>query len=267
MAHLDAAIFSQVDRVAQSNAPVVITGESGVGKELLAAAIHRRSQRASADLVPINCGAIANPSWRRRSSATRGSTLAPIPRGRVRSSRRTLARSFSMRSGSCRSIDSRSCCERWSLAKVKPIGRKASKVDYPFICATNRNLGEEIRFRRFREDLFFRLAVVTLQLPPLRHRLGDVPLLWADFMRQLGTTTIPLALSEAARTKLLDHRWPGNVRELRNVAQRALLTCMGTVVGPEHIVFDPHTLDPASGTSDTINPVGLTLSQFEAAGD
>jgi DNA-binding NtrC family response regulator len=134
-----------------------------------------------------------------------------------------------------------------------------------FVCATNRNLGDEIRFRRFREDLFFRLAVVTLQLPPLRHRLGDVPLLWAHFMRKLGTTTEPLQLSDAARAKLLDHRWPGNVRELRNVAQRALLTCMGTVIGPEHIVLDPHTLDPASGAHQTISPVGMTLAQIEAA--
>ena len=261
------AIFSQVDRVAQSNAPVVITGESGVGKELLAAAIHRRSQRASADLVPINCGAIAHSLMEAEIFGHEKGSYTGADTARKGALFEANAGTLFLDEIGELPIDLQPKLLRAvELGEVKPIGAgKPSKVDVRFICATNRNLGEEIRFRRFREDLFFRLAVVTLQLPPLRHRLGDVPLLWAHFMRQLGTTTIPLALSEAARTKLLDHRWPGNVRELRNVAQRALLTCMGTVVGPEHIVFDPHTLDPASGTSDTINPVGLTLSQFEAA--
>jgi DNA-binding NtrC family response regulator len=261
------AIFAQVDRVAQSNAPVVITGESGTGKELLAEAIHRRSRRAGAPLIPINCGAIAHSlmeaeifghekgSYTGADTARRGALLEA--NGGTLFLDEIGELPIDLQPKLLRAVE---------LGEVKPIGAgKPSKVDVRFVCATNRNLGDEIRYRRFREDLFFRLAVVTLQLPPLRHRISDVPLLWAYFMRKLGTTAIPLALSEAARGKLLEHRWPGNVRELRNVAQRALLTCVGTVIDPEHIVFDAHTLDPAAGASETFNPVGLTLAQIEAA--
>jgi DNA-binding NtrC family response regulator len=261
------AIFAQVDRVAQSNAPVVITGESGTGKELLAAAIHRRSLRSGAALVPINCGAIAHSlmeaeifghekgSYTGADTERKGALLEA--NGGTLFLDEIGELPLDLQPKLLRAVE---------LGEIKPIGAgKPSKVDVRFVCATNRNLGDEIRFRRFREDLFFRLAVVTLQLPPLRHRLGDVPLLWAYFMRKLGTTTVPLALSAAARTKLLDHRWPGNVRELRNVAQRALLTCMGTVIEPEHIVFDAHTLDQTAGSGQTISPVGLSLAQIEAA--
>jgi DNA-binding NtrC family response regulator/pSer/pThr/pTyr-binding forkhead associated (FHA) protein len=261
------AIFAQVDRVAQSNAPVVITGESGTGKELLAEAIHRRSLRAGASLVPINCGAIAHSLMEaeifghEKGSYTGADT---VRKGALlEADGGTL---FLDEIGELPLDLQPKLLRAVELGEIKPIGAgKPSKVNVRFVCATNRNLGDEIRYRRFREDLFFRLAVVTLQLPPLRHRLGDVPLLWAYFMRKLGTTTVPLALSEAARAKLLEHRWPGNVRELRNVAQRALLTCLSTVIEPEHIVFDAHTLEPGAGASETINPVGQTLAQIEAA--
>ncbi len=261
------AIFAQVDRVALSNAPVVITGESGTGKELLAVAMHRRSLRAGATLVPINCGAIAHSlieaeifghekgSYTGADTVRKGALLEA--NGGTLFLDEIGELPLDLQPKLLRAVE---------LGEIKPIGAgKPSRVDVRFVCATNRNLGDEIRLHRFREDLFFRLAVVTLQLPPLRQRLGDVPLLWAHFMRKLGTTTVPLALSDAARAKLLDHRWPGNVRELRNVAQRALLTCMATVIGPEHIVFDAHTLDQTAGAGQTVNPVGLTLAQIEAA--
>ncbi len=260
-------IFAQVDRVAQSNAPVVITGESGTGKELLAAAIHRRSSRAGATLVPLNCGAIARSLMEaelfghEKGSYTGADT---VRKGALlEADGGTL---FLDEIGELPLDLQPKLLRAVELGEIKPIGAgKPSTVDVRFVCATNRTLGDEIRFRRFREDLYFRLAVVTLHLPPLRHRVADVPLLWAHFMRKLGTTTVPLQLSDAARAKLLDHRWPGNVRELRNVAQRALLTCMDTVIGPEHIAFDPHTLDPAAGATATISPVGMSLAQIEAA--
>jgi DNA-binding NtrC family response regulator len=260
-------IFAQVDRIAPTNVSVVITGESGTGKELLAEALHRRSKRASGQLVPLNCGAIAKSLMEaeifghEKGSYTGADT---VRKGALlEADGGTL---FLDEIGELPLDLQPKLLRAVELGEIKPIGAgKPRRVDVRFVCATNRNLGDEIRYHRFREDLFFRLAVITLPLPPLRQRLGDVPLLWSYFMRKLGTTPIPLTLSDAARSKLLEHRWPGNVRELRNVAQRALLTCMDNVVGPEHIQFDPHTLDPAaSGADFTINPVGLTLAVVEA---
>ncbi|MHB8416586.1 MAG: sigma 54-interacting transcriptional regulator [Myxococcales bacterium] len=258
------AIFGQIDRLAQSNAAVVVTGETGTGKELVARAIHRRSKRSGGSFIPVNCGAIAHELME--------AELFGHEKG-------AYTGAVSDRMGALQEADGGTLfldeiaelpkelqpklLRAVELGESKPVGAsRPGTVDVRYICATHRHLAAEVRAHRFREDLFYRLAGVTLQLPPLRARRGDLALLWGHFLETLAPGQA-LRLSDRAREKLEQHRWPGNVRELRNVAQRALLTSVGTEIGAEHILFDEAT--PSGAQADQIDPHGMTLEQVEAA--
>ncbi len=260
------ALFAQIERVATTSAPTAIFGETGTGKELVARAIHRLSRRASGSFVPLNCSAIARELMESElfghekgaftgAIAAREGALAEADRGTL----------FLDEIGELPIELQAKLLRVVELGEVKRVGAsRATNVDVRFVCATHRVLPEEIRNRRFREDLYYRLAVATIYLPPLRQRKGDVPLLWNHFVGKLAPPGQSIRLSDAAQAKLAAHAWPGNVRELRNVAQRALLSTSGTVFGPEDIQFDA-SLGARAAEEGLIDPRHLTLEQIERA--
>ena len=173
-------VFGVLERIAATDLTVLIGGETGSGKDVIARAIHKASPRAKGPFVVFDCAAVA-PNLDRVASCSatsRARSPAPTPIAKARSSARTAARCSSTRSASCRSSCSRSCCARSSSARVKAVGgQKEIPVDVRIIAATHRNLEQEVKEGAFRQDLFFRLSVVTVQVPPLRQRAEDLPVL------------------------------------------------------------------------------------------
>ena len=220
-------LFSKLDRVIDTNATVLIEGESGTGKELVARAIHFNSPRKAAPFMAINCSAVP--------AALLESELFGHVRGSFTGADRDREGLLSSARGGTVFLDEigetpvdmqtkllRAIEER----EVRPIGARASiRVDFRLVCATNRHLRDEVAAGRFREDLFYRISVVELTLPPLRERDTDV-LLVAEHLLQricadLGQS--PPSLSKEAGKALLGYGWPGNVRELENVLTNAVL--------------------------------------------
>jgi two-component system, NtrC family, response regulator AtoC len=222
-------VFRHMARVAGVNAAVLITGESGTGKELVARAIHRRSQRARGPFVAVNCGAIPE-------------TLAEAEffgheKGAFTDAHNLRIGKFEQADGGILfldevgelPVDSQATLLRALQEKqITRIGaRQPRPVDVRVIAATNKNLEKEVAAGRFREDLFYRLEVVPLKLPPLRQRPQDLPLLFDHFLdrinHELGLGV--RSISPEARLLLLDYAWPGNVRELENTFYQAMILC------------------------------------------
>ena len=233
-------------------------------KELVARAIHRRSKRAANALIPINCAAIARELVESElfghekgaftgAAVSREGALSEAHRGTL----------FLDEIGELPLELQPKLLRALELGEVKKVGAtRPETVDVRFVCATHRSLADEVRRNRFREDLYFRVAVLTLYVPPLRQRRSDVPLLWDHFMARLSPPGARPTMSDAAVEKLRTHSWPGNVRELRNVVQRALLSASGGTLGPDDIHFDPG-LPVASASDSVVDPKGLTLEQIE----
>jgi len=233
-------LITRARRVAVHNVPVLIEGESGTGKELLARAIHRASPRRSRPFVPVNCGAIP--------AELVESQLFGHEKGAFTSADRRHEGHFEVADGGTLFLDEigelplptqvkllRTLQEGevLRLGAAKPIA-----VDVRVVAATNRTLTTEIAAGRFREDLFYRLAVAVLEIPPLRERPGDVNLLLTTLWGQISSEgavagTSPRTLSAGARNVFLNHPWPGNVRELANTLRRAAIWSDGAVLSAE----------------------------------
>ncbi len=258
-------ILAQIDRIAASKVPVVVFGETGTGKELVSRAIHRRSGRGGAPLIPINCGAIAHELMEAElfghekgaftgAGTARKGALAEADGGTI----------FLDEIGELPLDLQPKLLRAIELGEVKPVGAsRPGTVDVRYVFATHRNLADEVGARRFREDLYYRIAVATLHLPPLRQRRGDVMVLWQHFMKTLSPPDMIPTLAPGAEARLAHHDWPGNVRELRNVAQRALLVATGPELREDDIQFDPRTAGRAALGENAIDPRGMTLQQVE----
>ena len=218
-------------RVAASEATVLITGESGTGKEVLARFIHQRSPRSQGPLVTVNCAAI--PAGLMESELfghVKGAFTGAV---KDRRGRFQLARHGTLFLDEIGELDLptqakllRAVQER----EVEPVGGEAVEaVDVRIVCATNRDLQKMVAEGGFREDLYYRLAVVPLSLPPLRERLDDIPLLVELFLRRFNAP-VGVRFSPEALARLREHHWPGNVRELQNVVERALIMRRGEVI-------------------------------------
>ncbi len=218
---------AEIERVAPTDARVLITGENGTGKELVARAIHRTSARAESRLVEVNCAAIPEELIE--------SELFGHVRGSFTGATEDRRGKFEEADGGTLFLDEVGDMSPKTQAKVlralqeatftRVGGARAISSDARVFSATNKNLGEEIRRGVFREDLYFRLAVVPITVPPLRDRREDIPLLAAHFL-ETGAARLgrrPKRLSPAALEALSDYRWPGNVRELRNIVERLLI--------------------------------------------
>jgi DNA-binding NtrC family response regulator len=212
-------LMAQLDRAAGANVPVLAIGETGTGKELVARALHDKSPRAQGPLVVVDCGALA--------PGVVASELFGHERGAFTGADRLHIGAFERAHGGTLFLDEigelppelqpqlLGALERRKFRRVG--GNADISVDVRVVSATNRDLRAEVNAGTFRLDLYYRLAVVELRLPPLRERLDDIPLLVEHFLRECGhdgpvSGVIPLETMEALRT----HRWPGNLRELRN---------------------------------------------------
>jgi len=239
-------VYKRIGKVAQADAAVLVLGETGTGKELVARAIHEHSARRGGPFVAVNCGALpenlveselfgyvrgafsgADADKPGRFEAAAGGTLfldevAELP----------LAAQVKL----LRFLDSRTVERLGSIRSIK--------LDVRVLAATNRDVRKAIEAGSFREDLFYRLAVVQIEMPPLSARGGDITELAEHFLAQRGGGRVHL--SAAAAEALQAHHWPGNVRELRNAVEHAAIVCGGDVILPQHL---PAAVRAAAGPS------------------
>jgi two-component system response regulator HydG len=232
-------IFSIVRQVAGTTATVLVLGESGTGKELVARAVHGNSPRRERNFVAVNCaalseGLIESELFGHVKGAFTGAVSAKEGRI-VHADGGTL---FLDEVGDMPLLTQAKLLRVLETREVLPVGGNSPrKVDVRLVAATNRDLRSMVREGTFREDLLFRLQVVAIELPPLRERTGDIPLLIDHFIgelaRQHGRTIRGIA--PEARTALLRYGWPGNVRELRNVIENMVLLASGEVLGLDDV--------------------------------
>ncbi len=233
------AVFSTLDRVIDAPVPVLILGESGTGKELIANAIHYNSTRKGGRLVSINCGAVPEPLLEAelfgyRKGAFTGATadregLLVAARGGTVLLDELGEMPLSMQVKLLRVLQEQ---------VVRPLGsNEAIGIDMRLLCATNRRLRDDVATGRFREDLFYRVGVVEILLPPLRERLEDIPELVEHVLRTTAERIGRKApkVSPAGMRVLLEHSWPGNVRELENVIIKAVLLAETSTLGAEDL--------------------------------
>jgi two-component system response regulator AtoC len=230
-------LFGLIEKVAPTRSAVLVTGETGTGKELVARAIHRLSPRGERLFVPLNCAAIP--------SELLESELFGHVRGAFSGAHSDREGKFAAADGGTLFLDEIGDMDQRLQAKllraleegvIEPVGsNRRVRVDVRIVSSTNRDLEVAIREGRFREDLFYRLNVFRLHLPPLRERKEDVPALAASFLRDFGRELGkgPLSLSAPATAALEGYAWPGNVRELRNLMERAAVLVGGSEVGED----------------------------------
>jgi transcriptional regulator with GAF, ATPase, and Fis domain len=245
-------IYSLIDKVADTDSTVLISGSSGTGKELIARAIHYNSSRSDKPLVVINCGAIPEELLE--------SELFGHEKGAFTGAYKTRIGRFEMANGGTVFLDE--IGEMSPALQVKLLrvlqeqkfdrvgSTKTIHVDVRIIAATNKNLTVAINKGKFREDLYYRLNVIPIKVPPLKHRKSDIPLLIDYFMKkfQKGRETKLTGFNPEGISSMMEYDWPGNVRELENVIKRLTILCDGPLVGfddlPEHIQQTSRSIQP-----------------------
>ena len=263
------ATIRLAEQVAGAEASILITGESGTGKEVLARHIHRRSRRANGPFVALNCAAIPdNLLESELFGHERGAFSGAIAR---RLGKFEAANGGTLLLDEISEMDVRLQAKLLRAIQEREIDRLGGaapvKVNVRILATSNRDLPAEVAAGRFREDLFFRLNVVGLRLPPLRDRPGDIPALADHYARRYaevnGVQHRPL--SRTALLRLSTHPWRGNVRELENTIHRAVLLATGSEIGPEFIELAPQpgALSPAPGGGPVGALVGRTMDEVE----
>lgn len=242
-------LLSVVDRVVQSEVPVLIYGESGTGKELIARAVHRNSQRAQAGFVAENCGAIPESLLE--------STLFGHTKGAFTGAIRARAGLFDVADGGTLFLDEIGEMSPGMQTKllrvlengeIRPVGGERShRVNVRVIAATHRNLEALVQCGAFRQDLFYRLNVVQLTVPPLRERFGDIPSLTRHFLARHSDGR-NIVVTAQAQALLSSFHWPGNIRQLENEIRRAIVLCEGQI-RPEHL--SPEVREGAHGATSS----------------
>ena len=258
------SIESDIECAARSDAKVLITGETGVGKEVVARLIHQRSHRASNALVTVNCAGVPDSLLE--------SELFGHTRGSFTGAYRDKAGLLEQAQNGTVFLDEVGemsmrmqvvLLRFLETGEIQRIGadRSHTRVNVRLVTATNRELQTQIASGAFREDLYFRLNVIRLTLPPLRERIEDIPLLVEYFLdscsRQHRVSTPRLA--PAAMDVLMLHAWPGNVRELKNVIERLVLKANGQVISPSELPADVRRLGPPSSAASA--PAGASAVQ------
>ena len=258
-------VMKTLARVAPSQATVLVLGETGTGKELVARMVHRYSARADQRFVAANCSALAEGLLESelfghvRGAFTGAASARP---GLFREADRGTL--FLDEIGDISPGLQARLLRVLQEHEIVPVGSESPvRVDVRVLAATHRDLPELVRQGRFREDLYYRLNVVTLTLPPLRARRQDIPLLIDHFLRELTDRHDrgPVAVDPEAQRRLLAYNWPGNIRELQNVLERAMLLAEQDVIGPEHLT---PTVLAAAGSPSEAAP--LAVKAEEGAG-
>jgi DNA-binding NtrC family response regulator len=267
-------VYAVLERVARTDATVLLEGESGTGKELVAHELVRRGPRAGAPLVIVDTSAI--------SPALVESELFGHARGSFTGADRDRTGAFEAAHGGTVLLDEigemslelqPKLLRALESREIRRVGETAARhVDVRVIAATNRNLEREVNRGRFREDLYFRLSVVTVRLPPLRDHLDDLPLLVRALLESMGALEQQALFPPRVLREMAEHDWPGNVRELRNYVERAvILGATGSLrPGPDLPLFEPDPAEPPrSGEPDVEEPFKIAkervVSEFEAA--
>jgi len=260
-------ILATVRKVAHSNSTVLVCGETGTGKEIIAGAIHYNSERRSRGLVCVNCAALQENLLE--------SELFGHERGAFTGAYKQRIGRFEQAHGTTLFLDEIGDMSAATQAKVLRVieereferlgGSRTIKVDVRLLCATNRDLPAMVDRGDFRKDLYYRLNVVTIQLPPLRERRQDIVPLAEHFLAKLGRELgrKELGFSDAARQTLEQHDWPGNVRELENAVERAVLMGEGDAVGAEDLAIGREVAPGAGPAAADRLPEGVTLREAE----
>lgn len=253
------SVKAQIARLAQTSAPICILGETGSGKEVAAHTVHSASKRASGPFVAVNCGAIP--------PAMIESELFGHERGSFTSAVRDHRGYFEQANGGTLFLDEigeLSLDLQTRFLRVLETGtfrrlgaQTQTAADFRIICATHRDLHQAVAARTFREDLFFRLFVLPLQLPPLREHLSDIPELVDHFTHAFGRSDI--CWSQEGLSKLMNHNWPGNVRELKNTVQRSLVLAQTSLILEGDIQFLHAANGPVIKRHDLANQERLSI--------
>jgi DNA-binding NtrC family response regulator len=259
-------VLEIVDRVAPAVAPVLITGETGTGKSLIAKTIHRRSGRASEPIMPINCAGIQETLLE--------SELFGHEKGAFTGAQTAKPGLFEVADGGTVFLDEIGEMSPTMQAKLLQVldeghlrrvgGTKLRRVDVRILAATNRDLQEDVKSKKFREDLFYRLNVVRVQLPPLRERREDIPGLVDLYLNRFARPgDEPKAISPRALQYLCEYSWPGNVREVSNIIEGVVLLSRGLTIELEDL---PPGLKPgaemvAREVSEVTEPLSLAEIQ------
>jgi DNA-binding NtrC family response regulator len=260
-------VLSLVKKVAPSDATILIQGESGTGKELIAAAIHFNSPRKEAPFVAVNCAALQENLLE--------SELFGHEKGAFTGADRQRIGRFEQANGGTLFLDEIGDMSPTVQAKVLRVlqekaferlgGSKTIRVDVRILAATNQNLRNAIRERLFREDLYYRLSVVPVYLPPLRDRQEDIQPLSESFLRKYRgpDREIPLGFHPDALASLQTYHWPGNVRELENVVERAILVSQEELIMPHDLMLATAEVGPKLSDSVQLPPGGVKLEEVE----
>lgn len=257
-------IFEVVRKAANSKASVLITGESGTGKELIANALHNLSNRRDKPFVKVHCAALSESLLESELFGhEKGAFTGAVARKRGRFE---LANTGSIFLDEIGEIDQNVQIKILRVLQDRRFervgGEETLEVDVRIIAATNRDLLQEIAEHRFREDLFYRLNVVHIQVPPLRERKDDIPLLVASFLEEFAKENNKkiTGIDARARSALYKYNWPGNIRQLRNCIESAVVMCSGSEITLEDL---PPSVSGASDTDMISIPVGITLAEAE----
>ena len=254
------SLIAEVKKIANSKSNVLLLGETGTGKELIARAVHYNSTRQDKPFVPINCSAIPENLLE--------SELFGYAKGAFTGATVSKRGLFEEASGGSVFLDEIGDLSQQLQAKllrvmddyeIRPLGSlQTRKVDIRFIAATNRDIVKDVQEGLFREDLFYRINVVTLKLPPLRERKEDVVILARHFLEKYSQEIgKPVKfIDDSAVALLLDYQWPGNVRELQNIIERAVLIAESNIIFPEHLPEDLKEGRPFISGSP-VNPLSI----------
>jgi transcriptional regulator with PAS, ATPase and Fis domain len=262
------AVLALVERVAPTNSTVLLGGESGVGKDLIARAIHEHSQRATGPFIKINSTAIPENLLE--------SELFGYEKGAFSGATGTKPGKFELADKGTLFLDEIGDVPGAIQVKLLRVlqdreferlgGTKTLKVDVRLVAATNRDLRAALEEGTFREDLYYRLNVVAIDIPPLRDHKEDIPAL-ADFFleRYAKESGKPITgITPEAMKRLVDYHWPGNIRELQNIIERAVALSVGTTIDAADIYLDDPAKRPSTaGGSPYVLPAGVTLEQWE----
>jgi two-component system response regulator PilR (NtrC family) len=255
-------VFSLVERVAKSDASVLISGESGTGKELIAKAIHASGKRRNKPFVAINCGAIPDSLIESELFGhKKGAFTGAIADSRGLFRQAEGGTVFLDEIGELPLLLQTKLLRALQERTIRPVGETSDiSIDVRIVAASNRDLKQEVDKGQFREDLFYRLNVVNLVLPPLRDRKDDIPLLVRHFVLKQSDPDLPLPLiSPDALQLLMQHEFPGNIRELENLIERALVLG-GCAVLPEHL--PPELLGQSGASGQNYKEDSKTLSSL-----
>ena len=259
-----AKVRQMIEKAAPSKASVLITGESGVGKELVARAIHNKSERKDKPFIIVHCAAL--------SETLIESELFGFEKGAFTGAESMHKGRFELADGGTIFLDEIGEINQATQVKLLRVlqerkfervgGEKTIEVDVRVVAATNKNIEQEVRLGNFREDLYYRLNVIRIEMPSLRERKDDIPLLMHSFLRRFNIENEKniTGFDNRSKSAMIKYNWPGNIRELKNCVESAVVMCTGTQIKIEDL---PNSVRAKSEEHTIQIPVGITMDEAE----